>query len=288
MKFINWIFLLPVLISLGCGQQSAAPEEDSVLKAYKLIDQDRAEEAVALIEPEHRANPKDRRLTITLASAHTSLAGLQVYSFYDLLEHTVFNKSSQGSDSKFSLTPPKLDLTGDDSQKARNFVSYLVSYLTYIDTLLSIYQKIPSLTMPQKKHLEIAVALLETLNPQEKSDGLFKAVLRVVYFKYQIEKEFVPSMIRTDKDNVCQLNFSNLTDNVWNTLVSLENILSDLTIAYPKKESDYNQAINDAKKMADQLITGVTALELVGNGAVDLLIGHLKQQGMGDQIKCTF
>jgi hypothetical protein len=241
-------------MTAGCAQHSDRAK-DPLVNAYKLLDQGRSAEAVALLEQLHSENPNDKKTTVILASAYASLAGLQVYSFYDLFYDAMFSRPwvELTKTKTKTMDMPTLNIPSPDELKKKTpsevmniVLQNFVKALGALSQISNILEKIPSLTAETKPYLEQAIILLDSIDKPEKAHAVFRALLRATYLKNMIATELSPDstsdIVNYDSTGHCHFRPEMLSRGITEVGKIAGKLMNDLSIGFPKDKPTFVEA----------------------------------------------
>lgn len=210
-------FLVLVIFAqaiFGCNTRKSQHSDSVITKAYKMIDEGREKEAIALLQDELKGNDKNDEIKVALASAYVSLAGLKVEAF-SKVALSVMDKSESTQMPEQYLNPAIDEGLKKMAKGAVELIRTLV-----------VFKNIPNIDEAHNKYLEQAIKLMSDVNNLDKGRALYKAVLESVQFKHELIYNLIPSIF-VKKDDICRVNFNNSAQAVKKSLKHLK-VIADL------------------------------------------------------------
>lgn len=282
--------LLILLIGITACSDRNKNNSNLVVEAYRLIDKDRTDEAISLLEGELSEDPNNYQYKVVLASAYAHKGGVRVQKFVSLVnQSTNLKQIKQRLKSKDTKKIVELNEIEKASHRISKFALKVADLLILTSVFFEIYIAIPTITDEQVIYLKHAIDLLSSLDPNLKSeDALYRAVLRIILFKHIFNEnligEFMPPEEKTPQS--CKLDLVIVNDAMVEMGKTLIGILDDLTIAHPKKSDSYKELSNDiANKVSDFTVAVSTASFI--DEASELFMKQLAiQNGLGKLIRC--
>lgn len=285
----SWAFALATVLAVGCGRNHRDQGRDPVLDAYKLIDADRDDEAILLLEgelsrmsfqPDHAG--ERNRLIVVLASAYAHKAGVKVQRFVKILNAGKLSV-------KFDLKA-KVDGKMGRVEAFDGFLGVFGGYLRSLANTTAIYTAVPTVSEEQEKPLEHALGLLDGLDAENlrPSEALYRVVIRVVYLKrYLATRVFSDQTVGPEFEAAtCSINFEKISLAVAESGRLMVKMLNDMAIAQPKKAKDFErQRIRVTQVVAD-LTRMTTSVSLVDELSSRVAKRTLAQAGLQKLLKC--
>lgn len=274
------VFLLIALP--GCGQKknSETAEQDVILKSYRLIDADRTDEAIELLERSLSEKPDHVPYRVVLASAFAHKGGFKIQKFVNLI-----NKRNEFKRLKEVFKKQKSDPGASQSTALS-----IANILNGSALLFEVYANIPTLDETQAVYIRHSISILKDIGPTiAPGDALYKAVLEIVLFKHifadQLVAEFAAPADRNEDS--CRLDLARISDASLNLGKLLVDILDDLSIAKPNSVDSYKDLSAEVASSVSDValaLSAVTALE----ASAQLFLKQLAiQNGLGKLIKCN-
>ena len=247
------VFLLAMAVALGGGcAKKAISKETDIERAYRLIDLKRGAEAVVVLDPYYKSNPNDRDVLLALASAHASVAHLEIYNYYGLYQEFV------------KIRARKVDSPEDKKEDTNEKLNQIAQTLYRIADLMVLFKSLPQIRERQLPHLKEAIRLADLVTPRDPSTSLFIALLRTVELKTFIyEKILKVSFVNP---NWCRSDLEVLPRRLRDLVERFELVIDNLNVAFKNSSESLKEALGTTRSAAVTL----EKLRLTGQ-ATDLL-----------------
>ncbi len=290
-SFLKLAILAPAtLLLLGaCGSKKAEKSETPVLKAYRLIDEQRTDEAIELMEKSLSQDPGNYEYKVVLSSAYAHKGGIKIQKLLPSLllaeKLTKLNAREARLRDQLKKTPDRTR-TGETNRAAIQVAFLLAKYSSYFD----LYASIPTITPTQSTYVQQAIRLLNSLpSTIQPHDALYRAILEVVLFKHILAEnlvgEFSPP---TTKDEAsCRLNLSLVNDTVIKLGKLLIDIYNDVGISNPKQAENMKQLSEETADVVSSLSISISTLSFMDDVAQDFLKQSTIQGGFGKVVRCA-
>lgn len=274
MKTLGLLSTLILMLGLAACAKKAEPQIDRITEAYRLIDAQRDDEAIALLEKVLQDEPNNREAKVTLASAYAHKAGFKIQAFWGMV------------DSARRKEIATLKLEGNPNSAPAKFIMYLRATLTFARAM----ENLPELDAKKYSYLEYGLGILDGIDPKEKkpSDHILSALYRLVIFKARVGWMYTASSFTAKDDKgQCNLIVERLADGVLDSARLLEKITFDLSYAFPKEQIELQ---NSRKRLAS--FTQNLALQLDTLGVIDdafkiTFKNGMMQRGLGELVQCS-
>jgi tetratricopeptide (TPR) repeat protein len=239
---VGFFLLVGLSGLLGCNSESNQPNAriDELERADELINQKQFSEAIFVLESRLKANPKEIRARVLLASAYAGRSGIELRSFNDFARE--LEKWSQID----TLWPAEQDFSAESATARAAVSAVLQAHL-----VIRAFAALPVLSSPHAAaDLTMALQILDEAGPLRGGPSLYRALLRVVQFKQNLRHEMRPNMVPNNA--VCVIATSDLAQ--WVALVTsaMRKIAADVANGL---------AAPEAKKRALELLAQIDALE---------------------------
>lgn len=264
------VLLLAMLFVVGCSKDKSAAKNDEILKAYRLIDDQRTDEAIELLESSLRKNPNQYDQKVVLASAYAHKAGIKVQKLVKAVQ-----LSKNLKDLKKKLP--------DQSSRS------LAALFMRLSKALSTFNAIPSVSVEQSEYLRHAIEILKSLEDQIRPhDAVYRAVLNIVLFKHIFEQNLFG---KGDDDDLasnarCRVDLDLVQSTVKVLGQIMIEVFVDTAYANPKNAKGLDERI----KKTEEFVISVSSLSESLTLSNDLSNGYLKsvalESGFGKIIKC--
>lgn len=255
------VFLLAIALTLGSGcAKKAASKESDIERAYRLIDLKRGPEAIVVLDPYYNENPSDREVLLALASAHASVAELEIYNYYGLYQEFI------------KIRARTLESAEDKKEDADEKLSHIAQTLYRVADLMVLFKNLPQIRERQLPHLNEAIRLAEFITPKDPSSSLFIALLRTVELKTFIyEKVIKVSLVNTSS---CKPNLEALPRRLRDLLGRFELVIDNLNVAFNNSSESLKESLNTTRAAAaamDKLRLAGQATELLAASWIRIL-----------------
>lgn len=235
-----WVHLVKVffagalIASVGCARKNSADHRESVkLKAYRLIDEQRTDEAIALLESELKGSPGNYEYTTILASAYAHKAGVKIQNLMPVI--------ARASSIKGFKPPDSTPHNRTQSELVNEAAMKMVFVLSQSANALGVYSTIPMVPDRMIVYLEYAVSLLGKLGERlQPEDALYKAVLGVVLFKHSLASDFIGQLSGppTKSQDTCRVDFVAFKEASEKAAKILIDVLHDIGTADPRQADE--------------------------------------------------
>lgn len=268
-------YILPLFLIISCNRSKPEKREDPILKSYRLIDEQRSEEAIILLESELVNNPNSVKLRSVLASAYAHKAGIKLQKFVPLLYQI-----RQNLKNKTKLSELKL-FTNQSISKSTLVLSNLFLKLS---SIFEIYNAIPNISTLDSVYLKYAIHLLKTM-PSEipKEDLIYRGILEVILFKHLISENLIGDLkdqVSIDDSN-CIIDFVKIKENFLTLGKLLIEIQYDLKLTDSKQIEELVQSLKDFSESASEF-----SLINMDESSKNAMKQNLHQFGFGKVIQC--
>jgi len=254
---ISGAFIL--LSSCGAKPTPVSEENDDVIRSYKLIDAGRPQEAIDLLEPRLRANPKRFVLKTALASAYAARAGLRIPRFAPLVIEIVQTGTTVDPEveTKFMERLKSLRMNSAQESRMRNTLRDILG----IADIVRRFDTLPDVTSGEVLDVKKAKALLQDIPVEERGAHLYRSVLGAVEIRYVLRQEFVPAHFGAKRDGNCEIALKPLARD-WSSVVGLANdVISDLQVAIPGQVERIQEYAGELERLSRSLEESVEKLD---------------------------
>jgi tetratricopeptide (TPR) repeat protein len=279
LAMILFVLVLSTLLT-GCARKNKS--EDTVLRAYRLIDAQRTDEAIELLEQKLNEDPKNYDYKVVLASAYAHKGGFKVQK----LVQAVSQIKGIGD-----LAAPKKHPEKGDSVTVRVDLAaeQLAFIFSQVNGFLSTYRSVPSITNEDAVYLVHAIYLYSELNERIKpEDSLYRAALEIILFKHVLAEDFIGNFVEPkDKlTSACKLNIASINDNIVKVGKLLIDIFSDLAASNPDTAEQMRKSAAQTGEVVTDLTLTTTSLVAFDEASNVFLKQAVIQNGFGKIIKC--
>jgi hypothetical protein len=261
--------LLPFfLLSASCEKKESP--KDVILLAYQLIDLNKPDQAIVLLETELKTNPRHQKARIVLASAYAFKAGVTMKDVLAAYNQSYFkNRRFQG----FFLT--------NENEKV-GMERFLIELLKIAD----VFGDIPAVSAGKYDYLQEGISILNQSDRLSRADFLYSAILRVIELKswMLIELRNVNFM---DAQSQCHLDYQKLMSFVSQMTEKLMLLLSDLSVAQPERRDEFIQSRTAVFKAYSNLTTMIDSNTIENGQNMGAFNALMLQLGLGVLIRCS-
>ena len=276
--------ILCALVLLSSCQRQEPKTETNIIRAYKLIDANRADEAIILLEDMSAKEPKNREILVALASANASFAGINVPSLYPAIDRAVlqetFKKLQQEVDALSALQSAGFYKPLDGFTRHWTLMFKFLS--SYIDT----FRDLPFIPASKSKFLFEAISILQSISDKTRGQALFSAVLRVLYLKRELTENLIPMVLTGNSDETCKLNFKSIGVIAEYLRVSGAEIASDLGAAYPAQSKDFQANAKNLEQLSTLIQTMTSSENMLTDAAAIMAVRIGIEESLGKVIQC--
>jgi hypothetical protein len=275
------LFILIGISLVGCADRKQDHRDDTVLNAYRLIDEKRDDEAIELLENALAKDPANYDYKAVLASAYAHKAGIKIQNLVPAVQ-----KSSQLK----KLNENAKAMSGETiGAKVDSGALVIASMLGKFSGVLETYAAVPTVDKNQSTYLIHAIYLLNSLGNRIKpEDVIYRAVLEIVLFKYYLAEGFIGEFVEPKtKDEVsCRIDLGNVNDAIIKIGKLLIDIFNDVGFVNPKQAEDMKRLAGDTSDSISRLTIATTTVTVVDEAANIFLKQTAIQNGFGKIIKC--
>lgn len=318
------IMLVAMGIISGCKKKSEGPSQGIVLKAYRLIDENRDDEAIDLLESELKRDPKNSEIKFILASAYAHKAGFKIQKLVPTINQT-YNlkklsrkKIKEKPIKKDTLTNNKMEpsaslgsrnTTNDKSittadknntsttnselpaqeYKVESVSSHSAFLLNRLSATLDLYSSIPSVTNEKTVYLKQALYTINSIGEAvTQEQALYRAILNGILLKTLVESSLKTELISTTPvDELhCKIDFKKFNEALITTGNLVASIYKDFSLANPNQSEKLLKMREEVAKEVKRLETMPTT-EFTLDLQSELLLKQMTSQvELGNLIKC--
>lgn len=268
------IFLILSFMGIGCTLKNSNPEESILLRSYRLIDEQRDEEAIILLQGALERDSKNREYRMALASAYAHLAGLRIQTLIPLFVSIENLSKAFAGDSHMS-----------QSEQVSSAVTSLMGLMHQFSGILAAYSSIPELAPDKVIFVEQALNEIAFLGKLEQNEAIYSGILRIVLIKNKINTELLGQF--TDQNpNQCEIDLDGMNQTVLSLGRKIIAALNDIATANPDQSAQISQWIRKTGAMVSDVSLGVAGamiLDEVSNVAVK---NSIIEEGFLKILKC--
>lgn len=251
-----------LLTGLGCAKRELSKESE-LERAYRLIDLKRGAEAILVLDPYYSTNPKDREVLLALASAHASIAQLEIYNYHSLYQEYL------------KIRDRKIESPSGSPESINGKLTEVSNVLYRIADLLVLFRNLPQITTTQLPHLNEAIRLVSGIQPQDPSSSLFLALLRTVELKTFLYDKILTTSTKASIS--CQLNMELVPTRIRDLVRRFGQIVLNLTVAFKKSAETLNETkavISSAEMNLEKLRQAGQAIDLLSKSFTQILFSE--------------
>lgn len=182
---LSVIFILSsILFTSACHPNRVTLSDESTLsKAYRLIDLQRTDEAIILLESQKQNSTDNLELMNTLASAYAHKSGIRITTMIPLFLQS-------GRLKKLNIEFQKYQTKFKDNSKKPDQLRNYIFNLTYLKLFLESLDQIPRVSEDNVIYLRYSISLLNSMGERlRKKDRIYRAILETVYLKYLLAEK---------------------------------------------------------------------------------------------------
>lgn len=301
---MNYKTLLPLLLCLsflfGCSETSTEAEELSdISKIQILLNESKNVQAIALIQQELEQDPYNEELNFYLASAYSSMAGINVYTLYPLLNARLFRESAINWDTVNDINPyvelisgldnntsfeinqndieaykREHDLEGDDADEiARQEIRSINAGILgdYLGTVWTFYEIIPLIALApaidddMKGYALQALRILrrgEIFTGSRREDARMFTLVISASLLVNVVKGVLPSNLqRGSAYFICEVNHSTLLSNIEEAQDYIEVVIESAS-ELDQRTASFEEIQDQVNTFQDSLASSLSPIEL--------------------------
>ena len=283
-KTITLLFIglfLSVLV-LGCAKKEDK-KEDTVLKAYRLIDEQRTDEAIELLESAIAKEPSNTQYKAVLASAYAHKGGIKVQKLVPIINHSEKLK-------KLSEKLPEVNKSESHSQRVNQTALNLAALLLRFSGFLEAYASVPLVTKDQATYLRHAIYILNDLGDKvRQEDVLYRAILEIVLLKHILAENFIGEFMEpaTKEEVTCRIDLGHVNDTAITLGKLLIDIFNDIGFSNPKQSEQMKRMANETSETISNLTIFFTSATVVDEASNIFIRQAAIQNGFGKIIRCN-
>jgi hypothetical protein len=236
-KRIVLSLILSVVAFAGCNKKKDV-DQDVILRSYRLIDANRTEEAINLLEDELARHPDNRKAQLTLASAYAHAAGFKVQEIAGLVQ---------------SLKAEKLTKLNLNSNDLRRNPKSIASAFKYFSQVFTIYGDIPIIEKDKFPYLEQSLHILKLFEQASPTEAAYRSLIRILYIKYILNSALQNSMVDVVDKNECKMDLHKMNGAFITVAEEFHDLFADLAILSPAK----SEKMLRHQEKVDKMMTGL-------------------------------
>ncbi|OQW51111.1 MAG: hypothetical protein A4S09_10430 [Proteobacteria bacterium SG_bin7] len=265
---------------MGC-QPREKREADPILEAYRLIDEQRTDEAIALLENELRKNDSNIELRVVLASAYAHKGGIKIQKLFPVVNSIdKINKSKE----KLGDVSKQKNINEKTNTVLLNAANLMIRASRFLDA----YAAIPAADRKQVEYIRHAILLLSEISNTalKPEDVLFRAILEIVLLKHILAENFIGELSATDDPKKCDLDIAKINSNIVVTGKLLIDIFNDIGFVKSTSATDMKHLTEETIDVVESLKSLFSAAEALDEVGKTFLNESIIQSGFGKMLKC--
>lgn len=223
------IFSSILVISSGCGNKNSH-KDNPTLTAYRLIDDQRTDEAIELLETELAKNPDHVEYKVILASAYAHKSGIKVQKLVPIITQA---DKLEKLGRKIDDQKKRNDLNGKVQDAAYKASSLLSKFAIILET----YDSVPTVSEEQAVYLRYAIYLLNDIGDKiSPEDVIYRIVLETILLKHMLNENLIGNAahLQGTNDGDCRVDLGKANDIIISTGKLLIDISNDIGFTQPK------------------------------------------------------
>lgn len=261
MKPLKGTLLAIAFLFSACtpSAKEAQSETDQVkIRAYRLIDSQRADEAILVLEKQLEITPNSTELKTVLASAYAHSAGVRMHQFLAVLSRFQ-NKSNEISSLKVSTSKKQLATEQRESEES---LEKTLKILSQTQAIIQALNDLPTLSSADEVKLQYAIQILSELSVNiSQEDALYRGLLRLVLVKSSLQRLTQTKMkVSQATDGTCEIDTAEVSDNMNDFVVHMILLYQDLGLGQPKMKEHYLGLQQDLEVTNSTIQNNLTAV----------------------------
>lgn len=263
---------------MGCGARRATPAPQSqtqinnvLLESYRLIDHQRYDEAVQILESQISESPQSLDLHMAAASAYASKAGVKPVEFLRVAMTAASfivkgkAKAEQTVAANIGTADVKTaDVKEDKSENGQKLLQAAASFSKGSALAMEIFEELPVVSRDGEVLLREAIKQIGSLETQLRiSDIRYRIVLRAIYLKSHLLHFNDKALPASQEVPYCLDEVVTLKKEIITVGKNLSLLFADLAASsHPDQVSQWKSASEDTAKVAD--LTAEVTADLAG------------------------
>lgn len=276
MRIQIWIIFIGICAATAsCTSKTSKQQISDYEVAMELLAQGRNDEAIQLMDERLSNNPRDMRARRLLANAYAARAGIYLADFTDFARLLIETSNEVDAllDRQGGLLS-QLKGRGDDQSRIVMAFARIMRATLRIDGLMRSFEFLPVPHTPEQwRDLQAAITVLDGEPRYRGGPALYRALLRISFFKYDLHDRYDFSHLRK-----CSMNVRKLARQVDDIRVDVSRILRDISFGTVDKESQ-RRILEFVRKMDLDMRVAVAALNQLDQRDVDVSVIVKKLHG---------
>jgi len=298
--------LILILIFSGCKKNNQ-PKEDSIVKAYRLIDQQRTNEAIDLLESDLKTDPNNNEMKFVLASAYAHKAGIKIQKLVPIItqlekfrgfknkkanvkkefDYNQLDQNKKNIVNKENSISSSTQINSSGEKQINKLAITASNFFGRMSSILETYAAIPSVSTYQVEFIKHAISLINSIGTQvNQEQALYRALLEVILFKYLMDEIVTDETIDTSiiENQRCIINQDKLNESITLLGNLVIDINKDMALANPKHAEHLVKMNKDINQQITQFPTSLNSMD---NASASIMKRMAIENGLGKLIKCT-
>ena len=277
-----------LMIALLAFATACAPkkktEEKPLVKAYRLIDDQRTEEAIAYLEELLAKEPDNADYKVALASAYAHKAGIRVQTLAP-----VITAAKNANDLGEKLMAGLNALGPSDKKTIGNYIGDLIEANHRILAVVGLIKAIPDVDGTGIQYIHQGLTLLDEIEKIRPADAIYRAVLRIVELKHDlVSNGFTDTKAVNALDATCAFDPTELRKVIARQSQLISKIVGDVAIAQPSEAKRLSEVQTKLVEQATELTSRLASTNLTnGDDPATVEIKRaMLNHGFGRLLKC--
>lgn len=274
MRNLTTILLISVLAFVGCSRQKKQQSDNVLLESYRLIDEQRDDEAIELLQNALQKDPNNREYRMTLASAYAHYAGIKIQKLAPLVAS--FDSLSKAfNNSKEISKISQVDVT----------LESWVTLLQQFSGIFSAYSSIPELAPDKVIYVEQAIKEINLLGKLSQNEAIYRGILRIILIKNKINTKLLGQFTNENPDQ-CKVDIDSMNQNILGIGRDVIAAMEDIQTANPDKAGEITQWKKKTADMVSDLSLITTSAMVLDEVSTIALKKSIIEEGFLKLLKC--
>ena len=284
MKALVAFLMIAILgFTTACAPKRKS-EEKPLLKAYRLIDDQRTEEAIAYLEELLEKEPDNTDYKVALASAYAHKAGVRMQTLAP-----VVSAAKDANDLGEKLMAGLNALEGSDTKTIGTYIGDLIEANQRLLAVVGLIKAIPNVDGTGIQYIHQGLTILDGISEIRPADAVYRAVLRIVQLKHDlVSNGFTETTAANALDATCVFDPTELRKVISRQSQLLSKIVGDIAIAQPSEAKRLSEVQTKLVEKATELTSRLASSNLTNDDdptTIEIkraLLNH----GFGRLLKC--
>jgi hypothetical protein len=243
------------LLAVRCHRKSSEKPQSDEVRAQLLIDQNKEDEAISILEAKYASSNISREELKVLASAYAHKAGLKMINFINAIKTNMNFENST-----------RIIENSVDNLKAKKVIEQIHN----MTKVLSLVNSIPVINNQQWSQLRMAINIYQSLDHKLPDEELFLSLLLITKLKYSNFTK-LQSIDVLDREIL-----ENLLENLFTQISDINLALSK---SLPSRHDYFAKTAKEALDLVDQVPTLIENF-CVDKSEIELLLTSLNELGI--------